>query len=198
MPIIQFQKEHGGAAFIAPEGVIAESMEDGRTPFIKAAQDMMFFTGNCPKQFFVDISVPGINTAITYHFEMFFRDMPDQTLDEFKGRNRFCHILIIFMPVVMESDVMAAKRNKFHLSAVRAAIHGSTEGWIATIDHLVHVFDYGSTWMEDINHFFVMVCKDFLKDIHMNIIEEMDGKKKPHPSRLRGRGVEVSKTLCSR
>ena len=37
MPIIQFQKEHGGAAFIAPEGVIAESMEDGRTPFIKAA-----------------------------------------------------------------------------------------------------------------------------------------------------------------
>jgi hypothetical protein len=31
----------------------------------------------------------------------------------------------------------------------------------------------------------------------MNIIEEMDGKKKPHPSRLRGRGVEVSKTLCS-
>ena len=92
---------------------------------------------------------------------------------------------------------MAAKRNKFHLSAVRAAIHGSTEGWIATIDHLVHVFDYGSTWMEDINHFFVMVCKDFLKDIHMNIIEEMDGKKKPHPSRLRGRGVEVSKTLCS-
>jgi hypothetical protein len=93
---------------------------------------------------------------------------------------------------------MAAKRNKFHLSAVRAAIHGSTEGWIATIDHLVHVFDYGSTWMEDINHFFVMVCKDFLKDIHMNIIEEMDGKKKPHPSRLRGRGVEVSKTLCSR
>ncbi|MBQ6635107.1 MAG: hypothetical protein IJH81_01910, partial [Lachnospiraceae bacterium] len=47
------------------------------------------------------------------------------------------------------------------------------------------------------NHFFVMVCKDFLKDIHMNIIEEMDGKKKPHPSRLRGRGVEVSKTLCS-
>ena len=109
VPIIQFQKEHGGAAFIAPEGVIAESMEDGRTPFIKAAQDMMFFTGNCPKQFFVDISVPGINTAITYHFEMFFRDMPDQTLDEFKGRNRFCHILIIFMPVVMESDVSTGR-----------------------------------------------------------------------------------------
>ena len=52
VPIIQFQKEHGGAAFIAPEGVIAESMEDGRTPFIKAAQDMMFFTGELPETVF--------------------------------------------------------------------------------------------------------------------------------------------------
>jgi hypothetical protein len=117
-------------------------------------------------------------------------------IDEFKGHIG-CPFHRVFIPAGGAKTAMAVKRNKFHLSAVRAAIHGSTEGWIATIDHLVHVFDYGSTWMEDINHFFVMVCKDFLKDIHMNIIEEMDGKKKPHPSRLRGRGVEVSKTLCS-
>lgn len=123
--------------------------------------------------------------------------MPVSDIDEFKGHIG-CPFHRVFIPAGGAKTAMAAKRNKFHLSAVRAAIHGSTEGWIATIDHLVHVFDYGSTWMEDINHFFVMVCKDFLKDIHMNIIEEMDGKKKPHPSRLRGRGVEVSKTLCSR
>ena len=122
--------------------------------------------------------------------------MPVSDIDEFKGHIG-CPFHRVFIPAGGAKTAMAAKRNKFHLSAVRAAIHGSTEGWIATIDHLVHVFDYGSTWMEDINHFFVMVCKDFLKDIHMNIIEEMDGKKKPHPSRLRGRGVEVSKTLCS-
>jgi hypothetical protein len=122
--------------------------------------------------------------------------VPVSDIDEFKGHIG-CPFHRVFIPAGGAKTAMAAKRNKFHLSAVRAAIHGSTEGWIATIDHLVHVFDYGSTWMEDINHFFVMVCKDFLKDIHMNIIEEMDGKKKPHPSRLRGRGVEVSKTLCS-
>lgn len=60
-------------------------------------------------------------------------------------------------------------------------IHSSAKGRIATIDHLVHVFDYGSTWTEDINHFFVVVSKNSLKDIHMNIIEEMNGKKDPAP-----------------
>jgi len=40
-----------------------------------------------------------------------------------------------------------------------------------------------------------MFFEDFLKDIHSNIIEEAKKKRKPHPSRLRGRGVEVSKTL---
>jgi len=40
-----------------------------------------------------------------------------------------------------------------------------------------------------------MFFEDFLKDIHRNIIEEAKKKRKPHPSRLRGRGVEVSKTL---
>ena len=40
-----------------------------------------------------------------------------------------------------------------------------------------------------------MFFEDFLKNIHRNIIEEAQKKKKPHPSRLRGRGVEVSKTL---
>jgi len=43
--------------------------------------------------------------------------------------------------------------------------------------------------------FFIMFFEDFLKDIHRNIIEEARKKRKPHPSRLRGRGVEVSKTL---
>ena len=40
-----------------------------------------------------------------------------------------------------------------------------------------------------------MFFEDFLKNIHRNIIEEAKKKRKPHPSRLRGRGVEVSKTL---
>ena len=35
---------------------------------------------------------------------MFFRDVPDKTFDEFHNRNRFLYVLIIFVPIVMESD----------------------------------------------------------------------------------------------
>lgn len=42
------------------------------------------------------------------------------------------------------------------------------------------VFDYGSTWMEDIDHFFVMVCKDSLKDIHLKLKRWME-KRNPTP-----------------
>ena len=42
---------------------------------------------------------------------------------------------------------MTAKRNKFELAAVRAAIHCTTEGRGAAVDHFIHVFNNGSTWM---------------------------------------------------
>ena len=35
---------------------------------------------------------------------MFFRDVPDETFDEIHNRNRFLYVLIIFVPIVMESD----------------------------------------------------------------------------------------------
>ena len=48
--------------------------------------------------------------------------------------------------------------------------------------------------MQDVYHFFVMVIKNVLEYVH-KIIMTQKKKRKPHPSRLRGRGVEVSKTL---
>ena len=38
---------------------------------------------------------------------MLLRDMPDQPFDEFESRYGFFHIFIIFMTVVVESDVLA-------------------------------------------------------------------------------------------
>ena len=46
----------------------------------------------------------GIDAAITDHFEMFFRDVTDQALDEIQDGNSFLHIFIIFMAVVVERD----------------------------------------------------------------------------------------------
>ena len=55
----------------------------------------------------VRFTMPGINPIITDHFEMFFRDMPDQTLNKLHDRDGLFHIFIILMPVVVESDQIA-------------------------------------------------------------------------------------------
>ena len=46
----------------------------------------------------------GIDAIVTDHFEMFFRDMPDETFDEIHDRQSFLHILVVFMAVIVESD----------------------------------------------------------------------------------------------
>ena len=58
-------------------------------------------------ELFVDLPVPGINTAVADHFIMLFRDMADQTLDKFHNRNGFFHIFVILMTVVMKCDKIA-------------------------------------------------------------------------------------------
>ena len=64
----------------------------------------MFFTGDGPVQLFVNVTVPGIKTAISDHLVMLFRDMLDEALYEFHNRNGFFHVFVIFMTVVVESN----------------------------------------------------------------------------------------------
>lgn len=55
-------------------------------------------------QLFVNVTVPGIKTAVAYHLVMLFRDMLDEALNEFHNRNGFFYVFVIFMAVVVESD----------------------------------------------------------------------------------------------
>ena len=41
---------------------------------------------------------------------------------------------------------MAAKRNKFKVSTMRTAIHGTTIGRIATVNYFFDVFHYNRSW----------------------------------------------------
>lgn len=58
-------------------------------------------------ELFVNFPVAGIDAAITYHFIMFFRNVSDEPFYEIHNRNGLFHILVIFVPVVMESDRVA-------------------------------------------------------------------------------------------
>ena len=100
MPIIQFQKEHSRTTFRALERIVT----NGCAPFVEPAVERMLFAGYRPDKLFVDFPMSGIDAAITDHFEMFFRDVTDQALDEIQDGNSFLHIFIIFMAVVVERD----------------------------------------------------------------------------------------------
>ena len=88
----------------AYQGVISKRRQNSSSPLIKAVVDMMFAFGNGTIEFGINFSVTCINPTIPNHFKMFFRNVANETLDEFHSRNRFFYVLFILMPVVMESD----------------------------------------------------------------------------------------------
>ena len=68
----------------------------------------MLLTGNSAPEFFVILAVAGIKAAVSDHFVMLFRDVPDQPLYELHDWDGFLDIFVILMPVVMESDNITA------------------------------------------------------------------------------------------
>lgn len=83
---------------------------------------------------------------------------------------------------------VAAERDIFEVAAFRAAVHGTAKRGVTTVDHLLDVFDDSVARMKSINHFFVMICKDFLKDIHKVSMKEMKEKENPNPLMNEGKG----------
>lgn len=67
----------------------------------------MLFTGYGAVQLFVDIPMACVNVAVADHFVMLFRDMPNEPFYEIHNRDRFFHIYIILMPVIMEGNKVA-------------------------------------------------------------------------------------------
>ena len=57
---------------------------------------------------------------------------------------------------------LTAEGDKFEISAGRAGIHGAAKRGVAAMDHFFYIFNDRVTGMLDIEHFFKMVCKNFL------------------------------------
>ena len=74
---------------------------------VKAPVETVLFAGNRPPELCIDIPVPGINPAIADHFEMLFRDVPDEPGNEFHGRDRLLDIFLILVAVVVKRDKAA-------------------------------------------------------------------------------------------
>lgn len=71
--------------------------------------------------------------------------MPVSTLNQFKGDGSR-PVVGIFGSTGRAKFGMTAKRNKLKISAMRAAIHGTTIGGIPTVDYFFDVFQYNRSW----------------------------------------------------
>ena len=70
--------------------------------------------------------------------------------------------LIVFVSAGRAKTAFTAKGNKFKISAVRTAIHGTTVRRITTMNHLVDIFDNRRTRMKFVNDMFIIISKDRL------------------------------------
>lgn len=82
-------------------------------------------------------------------------------------RNKFAgHMkrtkLVIFVATGRAKTAFTAKGNKFKISTVRTAIHGTTVRRITTMNHLVDIFDNRRTRMKFVNDMFIIIGKDRL------------------------------------
>ena len=67
----------------------------------------MFFFCDGMVQLFIRFTVPCIEAIITNHFEMFFRDVSDKTLNKIKSRDCFNNKFFILVTVVVKSDIFS-------------------------------------------------------------------------------------------
>ena len=67
----------------------------------------MFFSGNGTIELLINLSVTCVEPAIPDHFKMLLWDMADQACYEVHSRDSLDDIFVIFMPVVVESDIFS-------------------------------------------------------------------------------------------
>ena len=70
--------------------------------------------------------------------------------------------LVVFVSAGRAKTTFTAKGNKFKISTVRTAIHGTTMRRIITMNHLVDIFDNRRTRMKFVNDRFIIISKDRL------------------------------------
>ena len=96
--------------------------------------------------------------------------MPVSNVNQFEGHvgGAFHRILI---PTGWTEAAVTSERNEFKFPTFGAAVHGTTIRRVTTINHLLDVFNYCVARMKSINHFFIMISKDFLENIHKIIMK---------------------------
>jgi len=135
----------------------------------------MVLLAECSAKGFILFSGSGIKTIVADHFELLFRDMPDQPFDEIKCRDGFFHVFIIFMTVVVKSDIFAivtvdAGSGNYRASKIAADIFHNLL-WIAFLGLCINVETIFVVPVNGGFHFFERRPKMFLEFVQKGCLE---------------------------
>ena len=83
---------------------------------------------------------------------------------------------------------VAAERDELKVAAFWAAVHSAAKRRVTTVNHLLDIIYHSVARMKSIYHFFIMIGKDSLKDIHEISMKEMKEKENPNPLMNEGKG----------
>ena len=83
---------------------------------------------------------------------------------------------------------VAAERDELKVAAFWTAVHSAAKRRVTTVNHLLDIIDHSVARMKSIYHFFIMIGKDSLKDIHEISMKEMKEKENPNPLMNEGKG----------
>lgn len=87
----------------------------------------------------------------------------------------------IFVAAGRTETAMTTERNEFKTGTFGTGIHCAAIRRITAMDHFFYIFDHGRTRMKKVNHFFIVICKDFLKNVHDTIMQHGGEKENPFP-----------------
>ena len=107
MIMIKLKEKHCFTTAGTFERIITKRSKGKISPTIKGKKNSSFFPSDCQTYLFVRFAMPCIKSIVSDLFEMFFRDVLDQASNEFHSRNGLDDEFIIFMPVVMKSNIFA-------------------------------------------------------------------------------------------
>lgn len=103
---IKLKEEHGFAAAGTFDGIISKRKKYVISPCYHVEIYAFLIFGNNMVKAFISSAVSGIDTIITYHFKVLFRNMSEKSFNEFHDRNFFNDQLFIFMTIVMEGNAV--------------------------------------------------------------------------------------------
>ena len=110
--------------------IVTKGRKDSSSPLVETPIEAMLGWMYRTTKFGIYFSVPCVETAISNHFKVFFRDVSDETFDKINGRDSFFHIFFVFMPVIMKSD-------QFTIIFINAG-----SGYGRTPEITANIFDY--------------------------------------------------------